>query len=211
MIAGYDLKALHAKEQSYISRLADGSSCRECHRLYPHQSSELARAFINLHIGFMTCETCHINREKFAPIAYNWASSETADFVGKPFGARFNPNLTGVDKSTHFISRISVFSKQTGIQKSLINTWDTQKARIYLSTEKKMTPEAKEEQLRYFHQDIHKSAVSVTCNECHSKDSILDFEKLGFSEKKTKDLIYLNIKGLVTKYKIFYFPDIFRQ
>jgi hypothetical protein len=211
LIADYDLKKLHENEKSYISSLADGSSCQECHQLYPHRSNELARAFINMHIGFMTCETCHINREKYKSLEYDWASSETANFVGEPFGARFNPKIGDTQHSSHFISRLSVFSIQNGEKKSLINTWDRQKAKEYLSEEKNLTPSEIEDRLSYFHQDIHKSEVSVTCNECHSKESILDFKQLGFSEKRAKDLIYINIKGLVTKYDIFYLPNLFNQ
>jgi len=211
MVDNYDLKALHGKEQSYITRLADGSTCRVCHRLYPHQSSLLARAFINMHIGFMTCETCHINRDKYAALHYDWTSSEGADFEGEPFGSRFNPNLSGQDKSTHFISRISVFLQEDGRQRSLVNTQDSKEAKAYLAMEGQMTAEEKEKRIGYFHRDIHKAQISVTCNECHSKHGILDLIQLGFSEKKATDLVNLNIKGLVTKYKVFYFPHMLEQ
>lgn len=211
LIADYDFKTLHSQEKSYLTRLEDGSSCNECHDLYPHRSNELARAFINMHIGFMTCETCHINREKFNTLKYDWTSLETAEFAGKPFGARFNPKIGAALKSAHFISRIAVFSVKNREKKQMLNTWDTQKAREYLAREKNLTPDEREERLRYFHQDIHKKEISVTCDECHSKHSILDFKQLGFSEKKATDLIYLNIKGLVTKYKVFFFPEMFQR
>jgi hypothetical protein len=211
LIADYDLKTLHAKEKSYITRLADGSSCRQCHGLYPHHSSQLARAFINMHIGFMVCETCHIKREKFKPLRYDWTNSESAEFAGKPFGTRFNPNIGDTAESAHFISRITAFSKENGKERPLLNTWDTQKAKAYLAEEKDLTSAEKEKRLQYFHQDIHKKEISVTCDECHSKHSILDFKGLGFSDKKATDLIYLNIKGLVTKYKVFYFPEMFQR
>jgi len=211
MIADYDLKTLHANEKSYITKLADGSSCRVCHRLYPHESNELARAFINMHIGFMTCDTCHINRDKYQNLEYDWTGSETADFAGEPFGSRFNPKMEGDSPSAHFISRIAVFAVEDGKKRPMLNTWDTAAAKAYLAEENQLSPEEKNKRLDYFHKDIHKAEISVTCNECHSKDTILDFTELGFSDKKAHDLININIKGLVTKYKIFYFPDIFRQ
>ena len=211
LIAEYDLKALHSKEKSYLTRLEDGSSCHECHDLYPHRSNELARAFINMHIGFLTCDTCHINREKFKTLTYDWTSSEAARFSGKPYGTRFNPKISAVKDSAHFISRIAVFSVENGEKRPMLNTRDTQKARAYLAEEKNLTPDEKKKRLRYFHRDIHKKEISVTCDECHSKHSVLDFKQLGFSKKKTTDLIYLNIKGLVTKYKVFFFPEMFRR
>lgn len=210
-IKDVDLKTFHAKEKSYITRLADGSSCRVCHGLYPHQSSKLARAFINMHIGFMICETCHIKRDKFKTLRYDWTSSEAADFAGKPFGSRFNPNLSDAAESTHFISRIAVFVEENGQERLMLNTWDTEKATAFLKEEKQLAPAERKARLEYFHRDIHAKEISRTCDECHSHHSILDFKALGFTEKKATDLVYLNIKGLVTKYKVFYFPEMFQR
>jgi hypothetical protein len=60
----------------------------------------------------------------------------------------------------------------------------------------------------YFHRHIAKKQISVACDECHSAHSILDFKQLGFDEIKIDHLITLDIKGLVTKYKTFYFPEL---
>jgi len=211
LVAAFDLKTLHAKEQSYITRLSDGSSCSVCHPLYPHHSNELARSFINMHVSFMTCDMCHINREKYTSLEYDWTSSEAADFAGKAYGARFNPKLDDGSGSAHFISRIAVFSVEDGVKKAMLNTWDTGKAAAYLSGEATLDAPEKKAQLDYFHRDIHKVEISVTCNECHSKDSILDYHALGFSEKRATDLININIKGLVTKYKVFYLPEMLEK
>ena len=56
---------------------------------------------------------------------------------------------------------------------------------------------------------LHIPGVSNTCDECHSKHSILDFDRLGFDKTIQNNLINLNIKGLVTKYETFYFPQLF--
>jgi len=126
-------------------------------------------------------------------------------------GHFLNPKPTQPKKNEHFISRIAVFSEQKGRKKPLMNTWDTEKAKVYLLERKKLNADVKAQRLKDFHKDINKKEISVACNECHSPESILDFKKLGFGEKKTKDLVYLNLKGLVTKYKIFYFPNLFGQ
>jgi hypothetical protein len=205
----YSLKGFHKEEQSFIADLKDESSCRACHPLYPHSDNTLVRGFLNLHAGFMFCEVCHINRSKFKNISYEWESSEKAEFSGTPFGTFYNPQTKNAHKSKHFISRIAAFATRNGEKRSLTNTWDTSRAKTYVGKEKSLKPDEKEKELAYFHKDIEKKEISVACNECHSKNSILDFQKLGFDEKKTKDLIYLNIKGLVTKYKTFYFPHLF--
>jgi hypothetical protein len=80
-----------------------------------------------------------------------------------------------------------------------------------MANKKNLQPEIEKEKLTFFHRDVERKVISVACNECHSADGILDFEKLGFDKKKTKHLIYINIKGLVTKYKVFYFPKLFEK
>jgi hypothetical protein len=96
-----------------------------------------------------------------------------------------------------------------GKTQGLINIQDVEAANEFMLQKKNLKPDAKKKELNYFHRDIERKEISVACNECHSAEGILDFNKLGFDEKKTKHLIYLNIKGLVTKYEVFYFPRLF--
>jgi hypothetical protein len=209
-ISTYPLNTLHQKEQSYILSLEDKSSCRVCHPLYPHSDNKLVRGFLNMHAGFMYCEVCHIKRSKFRGLTYEWKDTENAEFSGEPFGTYYNPQTGKADKhDEHFISRIAAFAAEKGEKRSLMNTRDIGKANEFVLKEKSLKPEEKKEKLAYFHQDIERKEISVACDECHSANSILSFSNLGFNEKKTKDLIYLNIKGLVTKYKTFYFPKLF--
>ena len=110
-----------------------------------------------MHIGFMVCETCHINRDIFTALRYDWTDSETAEFVGKPFGARFNPNVGSTSLPAHFISRITVFNETDGKSQSMFNDWDADKAKAYLAQENQLTLAERDKQLAYFHKDIHKT------------------------------------------------------
>ena len=211
-VRNYPSKTFHKKEQSYLVRLKDGSSCRTCHPIYPHSENQLVRAFLNMHTGFMFCEVCHIDRSKIGHLVYDWQDTENADFSGEPFGTYYNPRTNKAHKADeHFISRIAVFSTDGVKKKGLINFEDTKAAREFMANNKNLQPEVAKEKLTFFHRDVQRKEISVACNECHSADSILDFEKLGFDEIKSKHLIYINIKGLVTKYKVFYFPTLFEK
>ena len=210
-IRDYSLENFHIKEQSAIARLEDPSSCRVCHPLYPHSQNNMVRAFLNLHAGFMVCSVCHIKRENYPDCDYAWNGTETAQYIGEPFGTFYNPKLKRAHKSEHFMSRISVFITRQGKRKSLMNTWDTDQARAFLLNQKDLDAEAQKERLDYFHRDINRKEISVACDECHSQNSILDFEGLGFSELTHNNLVNLNIKGLVTHYKTFYFPQLFNK
>jgi hypothetical protein len=73
----------------------------------------------------------------------------------------------------------------------------------------KLTPEQREGVKNQFHQNIKPKGHE--CKVCHSKQSILNFKRLGFSEKRTADLEQLNITGMLAKYEQFYLPDLFQE
>jgi len=223
-VENYPLKDFHKAEQSYITRLDDETSCRVCHPLYPHTENKLVRSLLNLHTGFMVCDVCHLKKENFPDFTYHWKDTENADFSGQPFGTFYNPQTQTsgepfgtydspqtqtARKSAHFLSRIAVYVKNDGDRQLTFNPADTRKAKEFLQQEKSLTQAQRADALDYFHRDTAKKEISVACDECHSFHSILDFKELGFSEKTATNLKSLNIKGLVTKYKTFYFPDLF--
>ncbi len=208
-IKNFPLKGFHQKEQSYITRLNDNTSCRVCHSLYPHSKNTLVRALVNMHTGFMLCEVCHLKREKLKHVSYDWIDSEDVEFSGEPFGSYFNPHTGTAHKTQNYVSRIGLFVDDNGKKQLVTESADTEKAKVFLRLEKGMEPAEKEKKLDFFHRHIEKKEISVACNECHAVNGMLDFRKLGFDEKKTDQLINLNVKGLVTKYKTFYFPNLF--
>jgi len=98
MVAEYNLTNMHKKEQSFITDLKDESSCRECHSLYPHSENNQVRALLNMHTGFMLCEVCHIKRDQYINISYEWTDTENAQFSGEPFGTFFKPKTDTTKK-----------------------------------------------------------------------------------------------------------------
>jgi hypothetical protein len=209
MLKTYDYSILHKKEQSYIRKMKDPTSCRVCHPLYPHGEDEHVRALLNMHTGFMYCEACHIKRDMFGTLTYDWSSSDDVDFVGDYYGTRFYPQAADTNKLEHYLARITVLNLVNGEKISRINTWDTRRAKEYQQKESFLSLAEKKDQMVYFHKDIAKKGISVACEECHSENSILDFKELGFSELKSRELININLKGLVSKYETFFLPQMF--
>ncbi len=228
------LSTFHKEERFAITSLEDKTSCRVCHPLYPHSRNIKTRALVNMHTGFMLCEVCHLKKENLDNLTYEWKSPESVEFTGDPYGTHqkhetaknrraenvisrmlrifsSEEKLPKETKTEYSISRIAIFSVVEDEKRILINTRDNDRAKEFRAREKNLSPEDKEKELKYFHKDIAKKEISVACNECHSPDGILNYEKLGFDEKKTKDLQYLNIKSLVTKYDVFYLPNLFGQ
>jgi hypothetical protein len=227
-----DLQKYHKEEKFAITKLDDKTACRVCHPLYPHSANNKVRALLNMHIGFMLCEVCHLKKEGADRLAYEWKEPEEFEFTGEPYGTHSKQEAKEPHKSDsiiskmlrimdresdgeekageiHLISRIAVFKTEKGKKTLFVNTHDNKKAEEYLKKEKNMSGSDKEKELEFFHLDIAKKEISVACDECHSTKGILDFRNLGFSKNKARDLQYLNIKGLVTKYDTFYFPNLF--
>jgi hypothetical protein len=229
------LSAFHKEERFAITGLEDSSSCRVCHPMYPHSGNHKVRALLNMHTGYLVCEVCHLQKENVNKVVYDWKEPDHVDFNGEPYGTHkkkekeeqqenkgviyrmlriFSSQNTGVEgtqKPEYTLSRIAAYTGDKKNKKLLINTEDAGKAGEFQEKEKDMKPEEKNKQLEYFHRDISKKEISVACNGCHTTDGILDFRKLGFDEKRSKDLEYLNIKSLVTKYDVFYLPRLFGQ
>lgn len=228
------LRAYHKDEIFAITKLEDNSSCRVCHPLYPHSHNNKVRALVNMHTGFMLCEVCHLKKEAPKKLSYEWNKPDVFEFMGEPYGTHekrekeeeeeknngiiskmlkiFSEEEStpeGGKKTEYLISRIAPFSLIKGKKELLMNTKDNDRAREFLEKEKTLGPAQKEKELEFFHRDIAKKEISVACNECHSSGGILDFRKLGFDDKRAKDLEYMNIKSLLTKYETFVIPNLF--
>jgi mono/diheme cytochrome c family protein len=227
------IELFHDKEKFAITSLEDKSSCRVCHPLYPHSKDNHVRALVNLHTGFLLCEVCHLKKNGDHELIFAWNTPEKVGFRGEPYGTHEKIDSAHADEtfsifnrvlrifssderkaetsqnSGYSIERIAAFQKVGGKKKLLINTVDNKKALQFIEQEPSLSEEEKKSELEYFHRDIAKKEISVACDQCHSPEGILDFKKLGFSDKKAMDLQYLNIKGLVTKYDTFYFPNLF--
>jgi len=221
----------HKEERFAITNIENKTSCRVCHKLYPHSENNKVRAFLNMHTGFMLCEVCHLKKEGHTDLTYAWKAPEPFEFTGEPYGTHHKQKIIKPEKQTgiiskmlrilsdetdeethevrHMISRIAVYRTDGESRSLFMNTVDNPEAEKYLASEKTLTPKEKKRELDHFHRDIAKKDISIACDECHSQKSILDFRKLGFSKNRTYDLEFLNIKGMVTKYKTFYIPNLF--
>jgi hypothetical protein len=225
------LADFHKEERFAITRIDDRSSCMVCHPLYPHSSNNKVRAFLNMHTGFLICESCHLQKEKYDNLVYEWKDPEAFEFVGEPYGMHIKREsktkksrgmiskmlrILSSDKESpdgnrteYLISRIAVFSSDAGSKRNLENTGDIEKAEAFIEKAGSLDAAEKEKDLKYFHRGIARKGITAACDECHSTKGVLDFRALGFSDKRAKDLEYMNIKSLLTKYDTFVIPNLF--
>lgn len=224
---------IHKGEKFAVTSLICGSCCRFCHTLYPHSADNHVRAFVNMHAGFILCEVCHLKKEKWKDLTYDWGYQEYVRFSEYPYGnyqkheqepaPEIKSQLSeilkdlpreehlpcNIEKTEYSIKRIAAFFVEDGEKRLLLDTWDSQKAADFMEREEDMSAEEKKKELDYFHRDTAKKEISAACDECHApKAGLLDYEKLGFDKTKINKLRKLNIKGLITKYDTFYFPEL---
>jgi hypothetical protein len=183
--------------------------CFICHSDYPHSKNKKVRSILNMHTQFFVCESCHIKEKLGEGIFYKWYSPVAENPQGPFFGTSYDPQTGNLEPVKDKFSKIAAYFRK-GIRLELaIQHQDAPLARDFMKVRDKLTPEQREGVKNQFHQNIKPKGHE--CKACHSKQSILNFKRLGFSEKRTADLEQLNITGMLAKYEQFYLPDLFQE
>ena len=184
-------------------------TCFICHSDYPHSKNKKIRSILNMHTQYFFCESCHIKEKEGEGIFYKWYSPLEENPQGPFFGTSYDPETGNLIQVKDKFAKIAAYFRK-GIKLELaIQHQDAPLARDFMKVRDKLTPEQREGVKNQFHQNIKPKGHA--CKDCHSKQGILNFKRLGFSEKRTADLENLNITGMLTKYEQFYLPDLFQE
>ena len=183
--------------------------CFICHSKLPHGKTKKIRAMLNMHTNFFACETCHLEINEGETVVYRWYSPMEKNPKGSFFGTSYDPETGELKNADDHFSKIIPFYKKDKLLEPTLHMQQGAMARDYVRVRDKLTPEQREGVTKKFHVDIRLKGPE--CQTCHASDGILDFKKLGFSEKRIADLENLSIKGLITKYDEFYLPDLFNR
>jgi hypothetical protein len=138
--------------------------CISCHTDLPHTKSERLRSYLNMHVNYLACTSCHYQPEGVV-LDYRWHyfaggnNFEDAHKIITPFQQRQTVMLT-ID--------------HPGI------------ARLLESWEKNDVRRKAEDHLR-FHLPLQSEGVD--CQGCHTtKNPLLDYHQLGYDDKAIKTL-----------------------
>jgi len=183
--------------------------CYICHSDYPHSKKKKVRSLLNMHTQYFVCETCHIKEKEETTIIYKWYNPLNDNPSGPFFGTSYDPQTGNIADVKDVLSKMAPYFKTENTIESAIQMQDAPLAQDYMRVRDKLTPEQRDGVKNKFHINI--KPIGHECKTCHSKDSILDYKNLGFSEKRIVDLEQLNVKGLMTKYKTFYLPNLFED
>jgi len=183
--------------------------CFICHSKLPHSKTKKIRAMLNMHTNFFACETCHLEINPGESVTYKWYSPVEDNPKGPFFGTSYDPETGELVMVDDRFSKIAPFYMKNGALVPTIHMQQGEMARDYVKVRDQLTPEQREGITKKFHVDILPKGPE--CQTCHASNGILDFKKLGFSQKRIVDLENLSIKGMITKYDEFYLPDLFKQ
>ena len=183
--------------------------CFTCHGNMPHKHNKKIRSLLNMHTGFAACITCHIVPEMEEEIKYKWYNPTDVVVTGEPFGTSYDPKTGALTKTDDQYSLITPFQTVRGKEVSLQLTDDSPEARDYIKIRDKLTAEQQGKVKAKFHKIV--TGKGKFCDKCHTiKDGVIDFDALGFSKDRVRDLTGLNIAGIVSKYKQFFIPNLYK-
>ena len=183
--------------------------CFICHSDYPHSKNKRIRSLLNMHTQYFVCESCHIKEKPGTTVFYRWYSPLDENPEGPFLGTSYDPETGNLVEVEDKFSKITPFFLE-GVRLELaVQEQDAPLAKDYMQVRDELTPEQREGVKNKFHVNIKEKGHE--CKTCHSKESILKLETLGFSENRIADLEQLNVKGMLTKYGEFYLPDLFKE
>jgi hypothetical protein len=165
--------------------------CSSCHTFAAHKKDEKYAPFYNAHGTFMSCNTCHFVKEG---IKYSWAEIKDGKVVlldkGDFYGLKYikvgdRVMLSGEDSTAKIVP-------------------------VYNGTPVELPLKGNEELLKdekavaRMHNALTKEPLK--CDDCHKVGGAMDFEALGFSPERVKELEENEIVKGLKEYKTLHFP-----
>ncbi len=173
----------------------DPPLCLKCHGIYPHTKDRKTKAFLNLHVGFMACEVCHVRKDfKGSGHYFAWADLET--------GKRSMKAKGGYGK---YDAKIVPVKKVQGEHERLDKLIDEKFQDFYSSLKKTKYQTEHRDELMQIH-EFNLSKKAVVCLDCHKKEGYLNFSLLGFPESRINQLTASEVSRMIGKYETFHIP-----
>jgi hypothetical protein len=178
------------------------NSCIQCHSQTPHSKSPQARAFLNMHNLFISCQTCHVREnEQTVPTRFGWVDIATGQLRDSPdlanlpwgeYGAKITP-LTGSRESPQ----------------PVLADEEEASAGEFVKQREKLGDQQRIVALRVIHRRC--TETPVRCSDCHSANkALLPYAALGFPPERTTFLMSAEVADLVARYEVFHMPTLLK-
>jgi len=179
------------------------STCIACHGVIPHKKDKKVRSLINMHTEYLLCESCHLHPDIRKNAVFKWFSPNSDDLKGKQYGTDYDREGRLIEPDMH--AQIAPFVNNSPYMMS----GNLERAKEDMKMWETLSDDRKKELKRHYHKDMEDKGPK--CENCHSKESVMDFRSLGFSDKRRAEVMHPAVTGLITKYREFYIPDLFRR
>ena len=183
---------------------APNSFCRTCHAPLPHKTQLRTRAFNNMHVRFIACETCHFANEK---LTFRWFDMEKQQPVSGENLLRISKDIDNEKqrpnnpKIAPFLNDARIFIlKNDAFAKQIAEKWkngsETEKAMLHAKIHAPLYWQKTDKQT------AEKTHQGTPCQECHNdKKSKLDLSALGADEKQVQAIQTHIISRFLEHYK----------
>ncbi len=208
-----EMRHFHNVRENDMINAGKKQACFYCHGDYPHSKTRMIRTLLNMHTQFIGCMTCHTNEEKVPEDSYSfaWLNFSGIEVSGPPFGTSLNPETGFLVDTDDYFSKIVVYADINGSRTLMEAIEDKPEVQEFLKVKDQLSDSDKEAMKKRIHKLVRRKGRF--CDRCHTEEnkSYLPFRKLGFSDQRVFDVTNLNIIGVVSKYKKFYLPNLFRK
>jgi len=186
----------HMADKYVLQLESDPPVCLTCHGIYPHNREKKTTSFLNMHVGFMACEICHIRKKANDKSQFfRWADLETGEISMRAEG--------GFGK---YPAKIVLMKIVDGHAERLDKILSEPFSVLYSKYRDLQPPqEDQQDEVKKVHEDTF-SKKPVQCLDCHIEDGYLNFSELGFQKKRTNQLISSEVSRMVEHYETFYMP-----
>lgn len=166
-------------KQSGELETAPAAFCRNCHGPLPHGKQLRTRAFLNMHVRFITCETCHF-RPKDVKFDYRWYDYQAQKTVPGESLFRLGHDVDNSKQrpanpkiAPFYQGRPAFAVKDDAFGRRIAGQWD------------KAMPEQKILLRAKVHLPLEQKGPE--CHACHDADnSLLDLKSLGASAEEAE-------------------------
>jgi len=189
--------------------------CIRCHGSVPHDQSREVRSFLNMHVFYMACETCHVLSENpNEPWDFRWYDKNTGEPTANPtkLVEIENSYLRPEDFERKYLTygdygaKIAPGRAENGEFDFLIGTDMLAVVEKYLRERSTLAPEQESQVKRVIHRRVAQKAVE--CHECHDAETqYIPLAELGYPPRRVDELTTTAAVGMIGKYEEFWIPS----
>lgn len=196
----------HKRGEHSLTTQENNTYCSECHLPLPHQKQLRSRAFLNMHVAYIACETCHLRPEGI-PLDYRWLSydknnsriddayfhsghrsqSRSANDNDQRTKKSLPPRISTLKIAPYYQNQPALVFKDSAFAQSIYKQW-------------LVADETEKSQLRArLHTPLKKSGPE--CATCHTDhNSLLNFAALGATAEQKRALEHNSIADFFSHY-----------